>query len=334
MSGGRLPRVMVRRGVGSPPFVVLLAFGLSAAACGRADIDTNGGVEAAGGLERAGTELLPHEAFGVTLEPQDSIIFEARIGQAQEQRLDTLPIGQTIAALGRTFVGAPYTPGTLELEGPERLIVNLRELDCVTFVESVLAMARVLHAGTPDFASFQRELIRIRYRGGVLAGYPSRLHYFSEWIADNEAKGIVADVTTQLGGVRAPGDITFMTRHPDAYRQLGDTAVVAQIRVIELELSGRERTYIPQQAIAGVAAGIRDGDVIAATSTVEGLDIAHTGFALWVDNRLHLMHAPLIGSVVEISEYPLADRIQRIPAQDGIMVARPAPVRGTEIPSR
>jgi hypothetical protein len=226
-------------------------------------------------------------------------------------------------------VGAPYTPGTLELEGPERLIVNLRELDCVTFVESVLAMSRVLHAGTPDFASFQRELVRIRYRGGVLAGYPSRLHYFSEWIADNEAKGIVADVTTQLGGVRAGDDITFMTRHPEAYRQLGDTAMVAQIRMIELELSGRERAYIPQEAIANIAAGIRDGDVIAATSTLEGLDIAHTGFALWVDDRLHLMHAPLVGTVVEVSEHPLADRIQRIQAQDGIMVARPLPVRGS-----
>ncbi|CAN5634967.1 hypothetical protein BH23GEM10_BH23GEM10_02380 [soil metagenome] len=278
-------------------------------------------------LDRTGTDAGPVTVaeFGVTMEPQDSIIFEERMAWAREQRLDTLPIGAAVAALGRTFVGAPYTPYTLEAEGPERLVVNLRELDCVTFVENVLAMARILDAGTPDFDSFKRELVRIRYRDGVLTGYPSRLHYFSEWIANNEQKGIVNDVTADLGGLVDPEDITFMTRNAEAYRQLADTTVVAAIREMELELSGRDRHYIPQHAIDPIASDIQDGDIIAATSTLDGLDIAHTGFALWVDGRLHLMHAPLVGSVVEISERPLAERLQRINAQDGIMVARPRP---------
>lgn len=297
---------------------VLVALVATGAACAGDD-----GSEAT--LERTGTEAAPGAvaAFGVTMEPQDSIIFEERMAWALEQRLDTLPTGAAIAALGRTFVGAPYTPGTLEAEGPERLIVNLRELDCVTFVESVLAMARILDAGTPDFDSFKSELVRIRYRDGVLTGYPSRLHYFSEWIANNEQKGIVEDVTADLGGIVDPEDISFMTRNAEAYRQLADTTVVAAIREMELELSGRDRHYIPQHAIDAIASGIQDGDIIAATSTLEGLDIAHTGFALWVDGQLHLMHAPLVGSVVEISERPLAERLQRIDAQDGIMVARP-----------
>jgi hypothetical protein len=72
-----------------------------------------------------------------------------------------------------------------------------------------------------------------------------------------------------------------------------------------------------------VAAGIRDGDVIAATSTVAGLDVAHTGLALWVDGSLHLLHAPLVGDSVEISTVPLAERILSINGQDGILVARP-----------
>ncbi len=70
-----------------------------------------------------------------------------------------------------------------------------------------------------------------------------------------------------------------------------------------------------------------DGDIIAATSTVAGLDIAHTGIALWRDGRLHLLHAPLAGGVVQISEVPLAERIQRIDGQDGVMVARPVEAR-------
>jgi hypothetical protein len=72
-----------------------------------------------------------------------------------------------------------------------------------------------------------------------------------------------------------------------------------------------------------VAEGIRDGDIIAATSTVAGLDVAHTGLALWVDGALHLLHAPLVGDSVEISQLPLAERILELSGQDGIMVARP-----------
>jgi hypothetical protein len=279
------------------------------------------------GVERTGTEAARvAELIDVAAEPQDSLIFEDKIAWAQAEGLADMPVGEAIAALGRTFVGAPYVPGTLEIEGPERLVVNLRELDCVTFIESVLAIVRVVQAGTPDYASYKRELMRIRYRDGVLAGYPSRLHYFSEWIADNEAKGIVRDVTRQLGGAAMPGPLTFMTEHRDAYRQLEDDSVLVEIGRIETELSGRERFYIAEGSIAAIESNIRDGDIIAATSTLDGLDIAHTGFALWVGDRLHLMHAPLVGSVVEISERPLAERLQNISAQDGIMVARPADI--------
>jgi hypothetical protein len=287
-------------------------------ACGRVDEAEDRGVEMTGAEVAAAAGV-----FEFTSEPLDSLIFEEKMAWAREQGLGDMPIGDAIVALGRTFLGATYTPGTLEAEGPERLVVNLRELDCVTYIESVLAMVRVLRAGAADFDSYRRELMRIRYRDGELAGYTSRLHYFSEWIANNEAKGIVRDVTAELGGRRQPGPLAFMTEHREAYRQLEDEGVAAEIRRMELELSGRERYYIPQASIAAVEGGIRDGDIIAATSTLEGLDVAHTGFAVWVGNRLHLMHAPLVGSVVELSEVPLAQRIQRISAQDGIMVARP-----------
>ena len=87
--------------------------------------------------------------------------------------------------------------------------------------------------------------------------------------------------------------------------------------------SSQPRHYVPQERIAEVADQIQDGDLIAATSTVAGLDVAHTGIALWKEGQLHLLHAPLVDGVVEVSEVSLADRIQRIRGQDGIMVARP-----------
>ncbi len=260
----------------------------------------------------------------VVYTPEDVEILGEIMAWASENRMDTLPIGEIIVRTGRRFVGQPYTAQTLEIPGPERVVVNLRELDCVTYVESVLALSRLIRDGGGDFDAFVNELARIRFRDGQLDGYVSRLHYFSEWIADNEELGLVRNVTADLGGKPYDEVIDFMSSHSDAYPKLnGDAARIAEIREIEDALSARSLSRIPQEDIARAADGIRDGDIIAATSSIEGLDVAHTGFALWQDGQLHLMHAPLVGKVLEISDQPLAVRILRIDGQDGIMVARP-----------
>ena len=260
----------------------------------------------------------------VVYTPRDVEIFEETVAWARQESLDTLGIGAMMTRIGRRFVGDPYTPHLLDPPGPERLVVNLREFDCVTYVESVLALARVIREGTPTFPQFTEELRRIRYRGGTMDGYMSRLHYFSEWIHDNAEKGLVRNVTSELGGAAVTEPVNFMSTHSEAYVHLdGNAQRIAEIREIERRLSSRSRAFIPQDRIDDLAEGIRDGDVIAATSTVDGLDIAHTGLALWIDGRLHLMHAPLVGKSVEISTRPLAARIVRIDGQDGIMVARP-----------
>ena len=116
----------------------------------------------------------------------------------------------------------------------------------------------------------------------------------------------------------------FMSTHPDAYRQLAaDSANRAAIELTEARITSAGRFFIPEDRIAQAADGIHDGDVIAAASTVPGLDVAHTGIALWVDGTLRLMHAPLVGDSVQISDETLAQRVKRISGQDGIMVARP-----------
>ena len=251
---------------------------------------------------------------------------------AVAQRPETFPrFGDLLASIGERFVGTPYEPHTLEVPGPERLVVNLQALDCVTFVETALVLARLAWSGTADAAfatAYRDELTQVRYRGGVLDGYPSRLHYFSEWIADNETAGLVTALSRELGGVADSSAIDFMSTHPEAYRQLADPDVVAEVIHAEKRISATARYYMPQEEIAAKAHLIRDGDVIAATSTVAGLDIAHTGIALWRDGELRLLHAPLVGSHVQISEETLAERIKRIGGQDGIMVARPRAPEG------
>ncbi len=252
----------------------------------------------------------------------DREVFEATMARARREGLPAMPLGERIGALGQWFVGSEYIPGTLEVV-PEGLVVNLRQFDCVTYVESMLAMARVLGTPDPTFENYLEELRTIRYRGGAIEGYPSRLHYFSDWIHDNERMRIVQNVTQSLGGVPLEEPTDFMTAHRDLYPALESPEIVARIAEQERALNDVSRYWIPKEEIARIESGIQDGDIIAATSATEGLDVAHTGLAIWIDGRLHLMHAPLVGSSVEISEKPLAERIQGISGQDGIMVARP-----------
>ena len=262
---------------------------------------------------------------------EDWRVFESKVRQAAERGLDTIPLGSAMAEIGRTFVGTAYVPQTLEAEGPEALVINFRGLDCVTFVENAFALARFVRLGGAGLlddrpaaeAAYAALLREIRYRDGEIDGYPSRLHYFSDWIADNARRGLVVDLGAELGGVVDREPVDFMTTHTDAYRQLAEPRNVERVREAEERLSVAGRTYVPEERIAEVSDRIRDGDIIAATSTVPGLDIAHTGLALWVDGTLRLLHAPLVGDSVEISEVSLAERIQGISGQDGIMVARP-----------
>lgn len=268
---------------------------------------------------------------GTTWTSEDWRIFDARVRWAAGERLDTLAFGRLVVRLGRSFVGTTYTPGTLEPPGPERLVINFRELDCVTFVENMLALARfVRHDGAAALANpatargrYEAYLRDLRYRGGVMEGYPSRLHYFSEWLADHERRGQLKLLARDLGGVLDREAIDFMSHHVQAYRQMADSGVRAAIGQVEARLNaGPGRWFVPEDRIGGAADRIEDGDVIAATSTLPGLDVAHTGIAYWQDGRLHLIHAPLVGKSVEISVLPIADRILANKTQDGIMVAR------------
>ena len=270
---------------------------------------------------------------------EDWSIFETKVSWALGQGLDTLSVGRVMAKIGRSFVGTAYVPGTLEVEGPESLVINFRGLDCVTFVENVFAMSRFVRAAgartllrdrksAEDF--YESLLSEHRYRNGQVKGYPSRLHYFSDWVGDNHRRGLVHAISTELQGIIDSEAIDFMSTHPDAYAQLVDTSNVSLIKETEERLSRAGRVYIPEDRIHEVVRDIHDGDIIAATSTLAGLDVAHTGLALWIDETLHLLHAPLVGEAVQISETSLAERINTIEGQDGIIIARPqdAPRRG------
>lgn len=243
---------------------------------------------------------------------------------ASDRHWGSLPMGELVATVGRYYLGHPYKAKALERPGDETLIVDLTGLDCTTFVETSLAIARTIRQGRFTFDGFVDELQRLRYRDGVVAGYPSRLHYFSDWLYDNGRKGLVEELTEFLGGEPQALQVTFMTRHRQAYPQLKDPGNVLAMQAIEAAISDRAHFLIPRDRLAEIEPKLQPGDIIALVPAIVGLDVAHVGLAVREnDGRIHLLNAPMVGRRVEISKEPLVEMLKDRKAYLGIRVARP-----------
>lgn len=262
-------------------------------------------------------------AAAPTAEKTDEDVFLDAMAFAKAQKLDGKPIGEIVTAFGRKFLGTPYVGHTLEASGDEHLVINLREFDCVTFVENMLTLARCVRSGKTSFAEFKTALTNVRYAGGSIDGYPSRLHYFSTWIEDNAQKGLVRDITRELGGTAYEKSIDFMTTHAGSYKQLARKDFVQRIRLMELKLSREPLHHITKEAIAAMQDRLQDGDIIGTTTTMEGMDISHTGLVVRDGGVVRFMHAPLSGKQVMISEGSLAEYVKNIKSHTGIVAARP-----------
>ncbi|WP_245786824.1 N-acetylmuramoyl-L-alanine amidase-like domain-containing protein [Algoriphagus aquimarinus] len=224
--------------------------------------------------------------------------------------------------IGQWFLETPYVEKTLELPGAEKLVINLTGLDCTTFVETVITLTRLAKESEFTFEAFEKELAYIRYRDGINEGYPSRLHYFSDWIFENQEKGILSDITQEIGGSPYPNTPSFMSENPKFYAQLADPSNIATIKTTESAIKERSYFYIPKAEIARLEKSIKSGDIIAITTSMTNLDIVHTGFAIEKNGRIHLMHASSKNMKVEISEKTLSDYLAGNKSQSGIIVSR------------
>jgi hypothetical protein len=239
-------------------------------------------------------------------------------------KLQEKPINEIVVEIAKSFLGADYAADTIEAPGREHLIVNLQEMDCVTFYENSLVLARCIKKNTLTYDDYKKELQFVRYRNGIIADYPSRLHYTSDYFYDNERKGVLKDVTKTIGGSKYKKTINFMSAHPESYPRLKENPeFVTAMKKIESELSARVMYFIPKKKIKKIAYNIKDGDILGITTTLEGLDCSHTGIAVWQNKKLHMIHAPSPGKKVQITELPLWDYLMQIKKDAGIMVARP-----------
>jgi hypothetical protein len=233
----------------------------------------------------------------------------------------TLSGGERVAAAACALLGKPYCADVLEEKGPERLIVELKAFDCVTFVETAVALAAAAAAARPDFACFASHLRSIRYRKGRISGYASRLHYFTDWLADNEAKGILRDRTRELGGVPCRKRIDWMSVHRDRYPALADPGTFRSIRSAERRLSAGMRHCLESARFRRAEGGVRDGDILAVASADEGLDVCHVGIAVRRRGRVHLLHASSAAGRVIVSDETLYAYLRGKKHRAGVLIA-------------
>ena len=254
----------------------------------------------------------------------DVEICNSKFDLAFEKSLSQKPINEIISEVAKTFLGADYKASTLENSSDENLVINLSAFDCTTFIENVIAISRCIQKNKTTFEDYLAELQFIRYRDGQIDQYPSRLHYFSDWIFNNQNKRICNDITKNLGGVPISFDVSYMTTHPDSYSQLkANDKFIPIIRNQDEQISDRTYYFIPKSSIKEVDEKINDGDLIAFTTNIDGLDIGHVGLAIRMgDGKIHLLHAPVVGSKVQISELPLSDYINKVKKHTGIIVVR------------
>jgi hypothetical protein len=268
--------------------------------------------------------LLSFTIYSQIYSQEDVEICRNTITMSMDKGLSDRPIRQVVAEIGKGFIGTDYQPYTLEVTDSEELVINLTGLDCTTYLENILVFSRMIKSGKTDFADYQKELTNIRYRDGVIEEYPSRLHYFSDWIYDNTSKGIVKDITEDLGGEKIRFKTGFMSSNPDKYKHLKSSPeFIKNIKAQESEINKRDYYYIPRKNVSSIENKITEGDLIAITTNIKGLDIGHVGIAVKQAGRIHLLHAPMAGSKVHISELPLHEYLAKIKNHSGIIVLQP-----------
>ena len=227
----------------------------------------------------------------------------------------------------RQLLGTPYVAHTLEGD-EEMLTINIHELDCLTFIETLYALTRATLQQRYSWRDFAANIENVRYRGGKMGDYSSRIHYMSEWIIDNHMRGNLQEITPDLPHADYMiKNIDYMTKHPDQYRQLkNDSAMVEKIR--RYELRNHRYPYLKRSWLndKGVKAALRSGDFISLVTKMDGLDVSHNGIII-VDEKgdPYLLDASMSGGKVMLEAKPLFKYLERSKSNIGIRVYRMMP---------
>ena len=215
------------------------------------------------------------------------LLSRAKSGDSAAARIDVL---------SRQFLGRPYqsNPLTGSPDTAEVFSASLDQFDCVTFIETTLALARAVNVD-----DFIEALRKIRYDQGRIE-WQRRNHYMTFWIRNNVREGIIKPVSSPA------------------------VPTLRRERVLNLVpgLPARRTRfkYAPKSAVPRLAAHLRSGDLIFFLSTRKHLDVFHAGIVVRDGNSMLLRHASRSqGLVVEqaLNEFLKANRMA------GIIAMRP-----------
>lgn len=249
--------------------------------------------------------------------PEDRTLAETVLTELKAQPAEG-PGAQMVRA-ANALLGQPYVAGTLEELPQEELCVYLTRTDCILFVETCLGLVRTAKQ-EGDFETLASELLQSRYRGGVCNRYEDRLHYTTEWARQGVARGVLEDMSEALGGVRYDHPVHYMSMHPDAYPRMTE---VEAIKAAEESINAVPSTYIPKNRLKEALKGIRNGDIILFTTTVDGLDVSHCAIAkVDAGKPVRFIHASTGAMKVILEPRTLEEYVMGRKAVTGIQVYR------------
>lgn len=234
--------------------------------------------------------------------------------------------GRRVEAAGRALIGTPYVGGTLE-QNPRREFpfVTLLGLDCVTLVETAIGMARIAPRRAVSGITLVREVERMRYRDGVASDYLSRLHYTSDWFAENQRRGLMTDVAAGWAeAVPTQFAVGFMSANAERYPALKENpAFVPRMRAHEERINRLTFNVVPVPKVAAIESKLQPGDVVMLVTNKKGLDTSHVGLvAVDRNGTRRLLHASSTRKQV-ILDVRLSDYLKGSPSTTGIMIGRP-----------
>lgn len=263
-------------------------------------------------------------AYETDYQKSDSMLVMKLLNNARKQPANT----NYIIYFAKQLKGIPYVAYTLEVNKKEKLVINLRQLDCTTYVENVTALTMCIKEKKYTFRNFCDNIRKIRYRKGAEPHYTLRLHYFTDWIEDNTAKGICREIQSPNPPFTKRQEISvyYMSQNPSKYKMLKDNPqYISIIKKSEININKKSYKFIPKSEVKNTTLlrnTIHDGDIIATTTSLKGLDIQHLGFAIWHKDGLHMLNASSLHHKVVEEPMTLYKYLQKQKSMTGIRIIR------------
>ena len=262
--------------------------------------------------------------------------FDSIVEKAVAENWRELPMGERLVKFARELHGTPYESFTLEIDDHiESPSVNLNGLDCWTFFEISLGLARMIAIEKSQYTpeDLLREIEFTRYRGGQCSGnYLERIHYLAEWFFENDARGTCRHITPTLPGAekitgRKISEMTVLWKH---YRYLRENPELrAPMKTWEDRVAAMPVYHVPKSKVASVEPQLQDGDIIGIATKYHGGFCSHVGIIVRTDDGVaRFMHASRDYKRVVIDK-SISGYLNSFSKHAGMIVGRPLEVDQT-----